>query len=1013
MNAGVGVCTRIANLNLGAVAANTWYFVTFTYERATGTVTAYLNEAAPHTGSNVTSTYVDTYPMIFGTAENGSADAAIDDVRLYNTALSANDVAELYGSRFTVAGIEKMSQTANVSIQATNNITLDLGGDTIDMAANRNLSLTAGNDILSASAGSIQTATDGVTANTGNILLAAGNNINLTHDADLVTTGAGNATDRGTVTLRANNVISYSGSGDITTQAGAITINSDRDGVAGGSVALNTGTVLTSNGGNVTIGGGATPASVKATGVTGNVYGVAVLGATINSGAGNIILNGTGHTNAAGSDLYGVVVGSNALLQTTSGNITLSGMGGSSTQWNNGIRMGGSSVITTATGAISLNGTGGPSSGAGYGYGIVLDAPSTISSTGVGAGAGTITLTGTGATVGVQATGIGLYGTTVSSKDGAISMTGVGGAPGGNGILFYNTNNILSTGSAPISFTGTQGGGYSDMALANYVGFTNTIGGASATGPITLNANAPSMTLNGTLDIRTTGSVNIVPRTTPTSIGIAGAGGALTITSAFLNTITAGQLNIGSSAGAAAIQVAANTWTNNTNIINGTSNITFTGAQTTGTKLLSATTTSGNITINASATITSTATGNAVTLNSGTGTFTNNAVISTANGNTSITADTIALGANLSGTGSLTLQPSTNGQAINLNNGVAGFALDTAELGRIQPGFSSVQFGSASGSGAFTVGGATWNSPTTLLTGTGGITFTGAQVTGANSFTARTTGASNITLNAGSSITSNATGNAIVLASAQNFINLAGTNALSTQFGRWLIYSTDPASNTNGQLSSAFLHYNGTYASYAPASVTETGKGFIYSVADPNPTAPTTTGPSSTTTTVTTTEPVSITPTDPVVIPPVETVVVPPTETLPPITPTTPTVIELTTELPSTFVYVSQNPVSLVENVPTDGYMPFFRNMIWSETAQQWVVSDTIGFHPAASFALSAIPSDDSTDSETAESSLPADDTNLAQEENTQRPPLSAFNGLLQIDPELAKRLKLDALSWN
>jgi len=142
-------------------------------------------------------------------------------------------------------------------------------------------------------------------------------------------------------------------------------------------------------------------------------------------------------------------------------------------------------------------------------------------------------------------------------------------------------------------------------------------------------------------------------------------------------------------------------------------------------------------------------------------------------------------------------------------------------------------------------------------------------------------------------------------------------------------------------------------------------------------------------------------------------VVVPPTETLPPVVPTTPTVIELTTELPSTFVYASQTTLPTGYDLLTDGNLPSFANMIWSAPAQQWVVSDTIGFHPAPSFALSAIPSDDSTDNETTGTKASADDTNLAQEEKNTRQPLSAFNGLLEIDPELAKRLKLDTLNWN
>jgi filamentous hemagglutinin family protein len=520
---------------------------------------------------NLTSTYGEFFQGL------------LDDPRLYNTNLSANDVAELYGSRFTVAGIQKMSQTADVSIQATNNITLDLGGDTLTMNNNRNLTLNAGNDILTASNGTIQTTTDGSTANTGNILLSAGRDINIAHDVNLVATGAGNNVDRGTVTLRANNQILYNGGGDITTNGGGIILNSDRDAVAGGFVTLNANTNLISNGGNVTLGGGASPSSGYALGLAGGLYGVNVSNATINSGAGNIILNGTGYSNAGTGYLNGVFIAGNALLQSTSGNITVNGIGGNGTQWNSGIQVNGASArITTATGAISLNGTGGNCT-VGFCYGILLDGSSSVTSTGTGVGAGTITLQGQGGPTSGQATGIGVYGTTVSSVDGAINMTGTGGAAGGYGIFLYNNNNIVSTGYAPISLTGIATVGYADLSLSFHPTFNNVIGGTSNAGTITLNTDN-TQSMSGTVALQTTGTVNIVPRTSTTSIGIAGGAGALNLYGALINSITAGQLNIGRADGTGTVTVGANTWNNNTKLFTGTTGINFTGAQNAGTK---------------------------------------------------------------------------------------------------------------------------------------------------------------------------------------------------------------------------------------------------------------------------------------------------------------------------------------------------------------------------------------------------------------------------------------------
>jgi hypothetical protein len=68
----------------------------------------------------------------------------------------------------------------------------------------------------------------------------------------------------------------------------------------------------------------------------------------------------------------------------------------------------------------------------------------------------------------------------------------------------------------------------------------------------------------------------------------------------------------------------------------------------------------------------------------------------------------------------------------------------------------------------------------------------------------------------------------LTLASRRNFINNTGASALSTPSGRWLVYSTNPASDTVGRLVSDFRRitcaYGGSCAAF-PGS----GNGFIYS----------------------------------------------------------------------------------------------------------------------------------------------------------------------------------------
>jgi hypothetical protein len=90
-----------------------------------------------------------------------------------------------------------------------------------------------------------------------------------------------------------------------------------------------------------------------------------------------------------------------------------------------------------------------------------------------------------------------------------------------------------------------------------------------------------------------------------------------------------------------------------------------------------------------------------------------------------------------------------------------------------------------------------------------------------------------VSLGIGTAITATDSGNALIINAGRNFINNAGAGALDTSHasGRYLVYSTDPAGNTLGGLTPDFKRYNKTYAGYAPGSVSETGDGFLYSIA--------------------------------------------------------------------------------------------------------------------------------------------------------------------------------------
>lgn len=90
-----------------------------------------------------------------------------------------------------------------------------------------------------------------------------------------------------------------------------------------------------------------------------------------------------------------------------------------------------------------------------------------------------------------------------------------------------------------------------------------------------------------------------------------------------------------------------------------------------------------------------------------------------------------------------------------------------------------------------------------------------------------------VTLTANGDITidtsiENSGGDDIVLTAGQNFINNAGSSALTTS-GRWLVYSAAPGSDTfNGLDSGNTAIWNATYATLPPASVTQNGNRYLF-----------------------------------------------------------------------------------------------------------------------------------------------------------------------------------------
>ena len=207
-----------------------------------------------------------------------------------------------------------------------------------------------------------------------------------------ITTGTAQAgTDVGDITLARDTTVSrtagtgtatltLSAHNDITLQVGStiqgsntsplnVKLYSNSDGIGSGSVIVS-GTVLT-GGGNVDIGGGATPATGYARSnnqIDGVTLNAAVIDTTGATGRGNVSMRGEA---PSGSTTNGVSVISSTI---TANDITISGLGSQSAAVALGGAVGSPSTLDTAGGLISVRGfaDGVVSTGAGT-TGVILD----------------------------------------------------------------------------------------------------------------------------------------------------------------------------------------------------------------------------------------------------------------------------------------------------------------------------------------------------------------------------------------------------------------------------------------------------------------------------------------------------------------------------------------------------------------------------------------------------------------------------------------------------------------
>ncbi|MBG79022.1 MAG: hypothetical protein CL570_08360 [Alphaproteobacteria bacterium] len=277
----------------------------------------------------------------------------------------------------------------------------------------------------------------------------------------------------------------------------------------------------------------------------------------LSEGTGALTLQGTGvhgNGNGGGNGIY--MSGGSIVRSTGTGIIDLDAdfltTGDSNGPNNHAVYITDSNTLVESTlGDITIDGIGTThNSPSGNGYGIYIANGGQVASIGTdSATAARISLTGTGEFNRVASYGVAIDGTgsQIRSVAGDIDITGTARAATTinddlhHGVVLQNNASIISSGEANITITATGDNEFDDLFTD---GSNNIIGGGSALGNITINAN--SVTLGSA--IQTTSSVVFAPRTATTTIGLSGGLGTLNLTDAELAQVTAGTLVIGDSA---------------------------------------------------------------------------------------------------------------------------------------------------------------------------------------------------------------------------------------------------------------------------------------------------------------------------------------------------------------------------------------------------------------------------------------------------------------------------------
>ncbi|TAN53530.1 MAG: filamentous hemagglutinin N-terminal domain-containing protein, partial [Methylococcaceae bacterium] len=315
--------------------------------------------------------------------------------------------------------------------------------------------------------------------------------------------------------FKAHNSIILAGGVGISSSVGAldVTFNSDSDHSLAGAIQLNAGSSIASNGGNITLGGGADPSAYDAYGTAANPHGISLTGATLNAGGGNIRLRGYGYGALSGSDGVHVEGGSIS----GSGYINLWGWGGPSQNNSRGLYILNNAQITGSGGSIDLKGDSQGATGS-FKDGVLITAGSGITNS----GGGSITITG-GGRGSDHAPGVAIAdnNTLIQTANGDLTITGetFSTGTGSYGVLSWSaTPTIRATGSGHVSITGTGGNGGISLSATTL----QTNSGA-------LSLTADSIGWDAAVVLQGAGALSLQPAAGTSSIGVAGGAGTFNL----------------------------------------------------------------------------------------------------------------------------------------------------------------------------------------------------------------------------------------------------------------------------------------------------------------------------------------------------------------------------------------------------------------------------------------------------------------------------------------------------